>query len=122
MNASAIAAFALLLSAPSPAADGEPTAASARGGAPWAPKAKAPIPSAGVLPAGGIACHEEYRFDGTVVLAGRLSGQRPSPAMAATGDLLLPQLANALVAVPPTFDAARCSLEINEREVAECLE
>ena len=46
----------------------------------------------------------------------------PSPAMAATGDLLLPQLASALVAVPPTFDAARCSLEINEREVAECLE
>ncbi len=141
MNASAIAAFALFLSAPAPPADVARSPAIAGKAAPAAAEAKATTGSTSASPAGGIECREEYRSGGTVVLVGGLGGQRPLllPATAAPGGLLLPELGSTIGAVPSFFNpypklvgangevpdvfhASRCSFGMIEREAAECLE
>ena len=124
MDASAIAAFALLLSAPAAAADGERSAANAGRPAAAAAEAKGTAGSATLSPGGGIDCEEEYRPDWTVVLAGRLGGQRLPliPVTAAPGALSFPEPGGSIGPVSNGSDAARCSLFMNRREAAECLE
>lgn len=125
MDASAIAAFALLLSSPAAAADAERSAANAgRPPAAVAAGAKASAESASFFSGGGIECKEEYRRDGTVVLAGRLRGQRLPliPLLAAPGALSSPEFGGSIGPILDASDGSRCSLFINRREAAECLE